>query len=154
MTDRSKPRSKPYSTATRSNLMLDRPTSHGPWPKGEDDPLVADRIADWLRSMRLLEARKRLIREIVEEELLKSIPMTSEPTNYVSHHFEPEVDDLVINNNPKCKHRGSIGRVLAILTMPDDAGKMVKYRCSNSGPHWSKGTVLKKTMDQLCPYER
>jgi hypothetical protein len=153
MTGRRNARSKPYDISTRSNLMLDRPTSHGPWPRGEDEPSVADRITHWLRSMKLLEGRKRMIREIIEDELLTSTMIEQQPPNYVSHSFEPEIGDLVINNNPKCKHRGSIGTVLAIVTMPDDAGKMVRYRCGNSGPHWSKGTVLSKTMDQLCPYE-
>jgi hypothetical protein len=152
MPTKNRSNSKPYQHASRKNLMLDRPTSHGPWPNGEDDPSVADQITNWLQSMRLLESRKNLIKEIIED-VLQTNRMSDDPPNYVSHHFEPIEGDTVINNNPKCKHKGSIGKVLAVITMPEDAGKMVKYRCLNSGPHWSKGAVLKKTMDQLCPYE-
>jgi len=154
MPNRNRSESKPYQRSTRSNLMLDRPTSHGPWPDGEDDPSVADRIASWLQSMRLLESRKRLIREIIEDVLQSERERTIELPNYVSHHFEPKVGDTVINNNPKCKHRGSVGTVLSIDSIPNDAGKLVRYKCKNNGPHWQMGTVLCKTMDQLCPYER
>lgn len=154
MTDKRNIKSKPYKAATKSNLMLDRPTSHGPWPRGDDEYSVVEKITDWLRSMKLIEGRKRMIKEIIEEEVLFSELFDSPPSNYISHSFEPSIGDTIINNNPKCKHLGSIGTVLVILTMPDDGGRMVKYRCNNSGPHWSKGTVLRKTMDQLCPYER
>jgi hypothetical protein len=104
--------------------------------------------------MRLLESRKRLIREIIEDVLQSERERTIELPNYVSHHFEPKVGDTVINNNPKCKHRGSVGTVLSIDSIPNDAGKLVRYKCKNNGPHWQMGTVLCKTMDQLCPYER
>ena len=152
MSAKDRSNSKPYQRSTRSNLMLDRPTSHGPWPRGEDEPSVADRITNWLQSMQLLESRKRLIREIIEDVLHGD--QSEDLLNYVSHHFEPMIGDFVINNNPKCKHRGSIGIVLSIESIPNDAGKIVKYKCQNNGPHWSKGSVLSKTMDQLCPYER
>jgi hypothetical protein len=48
-----------YSLATRKNLHLDKPTSHGGWPEGEYDPPVNDRIYGYLKSM-------GLIREFVE----------------------------------------------------------------------------------------
>ena len=56
-----------YGLATRKNMFLDRPTSHGGWPEGEYDPPVNDRIYNYLHSMGLIqETRLRsLIRAII-----------------------------------------------------------------------------------------
>ena len=67
----------------------------------------------------------------------------------VSHSNEPVVGDQVVNTNPKCKHYGSEGVVLAIKSRDGDAGKTVSYRCTNDGKSWDPGEVLTKTMDQL-----
>lgn len=71
--------------------------------------------------------------------------------NYQSHTFEPVVGDIVVNDNPNCKHKGSVGEVLSIQSLPGDAGKTAKYSCLNSGESWSPGDVLEKTLDQLVP---
>jgi hypothetical protein len=81
---------------------------------------------------------RKLISEMLREE-------------YQSHTFEPVVGDLVVNDNPKCKHRGSLGQVLSIQALPEDQGKTATYRCMNSGPSWESGDVLTKTLDQLVP---
>ena len=70
---------------------------------------------------------------------------------YQSHTFEPVVGDIVANDNPKCKHRGSIGKVLSVQPLPDDQGKTATYKCMNSGDAWDPGDVLTKTLDQLVP---
>lgn len=70
---------------------------------------------------------------------------------YQSHTFEPQVGDKIRNVNPKCKHRGSEGTVTAVKSLPGGKGTTVKYRCENSGEHWTKGDVLEKTLDQLAP---
>jgi hypothetical protein len=44
-----------YGLATRKNMFLDRPTSHGGWPEGEYDPPVNDRIYGYLKSMGLIQ---------------------------------------------------------------------------------------------------
>ena len=46
--------------ANKKNLMLDRPTSHGGWPRGpsrgwSDDKPVSDIIYDYLMDMGLIE---------------------------------------------------------------------------------------------------
>jgi hypothetical protein len=47
-----------YGLATRKNMFLDRPTSHGGWPEGEYDPPVNDRIYGYLKSMGLIQEAK------------------------------------------------------------------------------------------------
>ena len=69
--------------------------------------------------------------------------------NFMSHTDEPVKGDTVVNNNPGCKHYGSKGIVLDIHALPDDAGKVVVYRVTNTGPSFSIDDVLEKTMDQL-----
>ena len=73
------------------------------------------------------------------------------PTNYQSHTFEPGIGDLVVNTNKGCKHQGSEGVVVDIVSLPKDMGKTIGYRCTNDGPEWNRGDVLVKTMDQLSP---
>lgn len=71
--------------------------------------------------------------------------------NYVSHDFEPSLGDTVVNNNKRCKHYGSIGKVTNLKSLPKDSGKLVCYRCQNSGANWEVGDTLEKTLDQLRP---
>ncbi len=70
---------------------------------------------------------------------------------YQSHSFEPKEGDMIVNVNDNCKHRGSEGAVVSVEELPHEQGKVVGYRCTNSGPTWGEGDVLKKTMDQLEP---
>ena len=70
---------------------------------------------------------------------------------YQSHTFEPVVGDIVANDNPNCKHRGSLGRVLSVQPLEDDLGKTATYKCMNSGDSWDVGDELTKTLDQLVP---
>ena len=70
---------------------------------------------------------------------------------YKSHTFEPVIGDQVVNTNPNCKHHGSSGEVVGIYGLPGDVGKVISYVCDNSGPNWSTGDMLEKTMDQLSP---
>lgn len=57
-----------YGLATRKNMFLDRPTSHGGWPEGEYDPPINDRIYNYLKSMGMIQeqALRTLIRAILE----------------------------------------------------------------------------------------
>jgi hypothetical protein len=143
--------SEAFQPSNKKNLMLDRPTSHGPWPEGEDDPLVSDQIYNYLKSMQLCNERlkrkrriiasfKRKIRNIVKEE-------------FQSHTFEPTIGDEVRNTNKNCKHYGSEGVVISVEDLPRDLGKTARYVCTNSGRNWRSGQVLEKTMDQLSPLE-
>lgn len=129
-----------WPKATTKSLRLDRPTSHGGWPEGEYAPSVRDRIRDYLRSMMLLG-------EIADVQIAPT-----KRVNFVSHQFEPKPGELVVNNNESCKHHKSLGFVMSVEPMEDDMGKLVKYCCINSGPHWVVGDTLTKTMDQLGPY--
>jgi len=87
--------------------------------------------------MRLL---RRYIRDILSE-------------TFQSHTFEPVVGDIIINVNPQCKHKGSIGEVLELGSLDDDAGVTASYECLNGGPTWEVGDILEKTLDQLAPYD-
>ena len=87
---------------------------------------------------------------IMEEIALRSLIRKLLKENFVSHSDEPSVGDNIVNNNPKCKHYGSEGVVLSIDSLDGDAGKTVKYWCTNSGENWDVGEVLEKTMDQLA----
>jgi hypothetical protein len=68
-----------------------------------------------------------------------------------SHTLEPAIGDIVANNNPNCKHLGSVGEVLSVQELPNDQGKTVTYECTNSGPNWVSGDILTKTLDQIIP---
>ena len=57
-----------YGLATRKNMFLDRPTSHGGWPEGEYDPPVNDRIYNYLKSMGMIQ--ERVLRNLIREVLL------------------------------------------------------------------------------------
>ena len=85
------------------------------------------------------------------KKLILESQLLIESMGFISHLFEPSVGDAVLNKNKKCKHFGSAGKVLKILSLPKDTGKVVKYKCTNSGKNWNKGDVLSKTMDQLSP---
>lgn len=76
-----------------------------------------------------------------------------ESKTFQSHTWEPVVGDTVVNTNPNCKHKGSIGIVTSIEALDGDAGKTATYCCTNSGENWYKGDFLTKTMDQLSPYQ-
>jgi hypothetical protein len=60
-----------YVLATRKNMFLDRPTSHGGWPEGEYDPPINDRIYGYLKSMGLIQEQmfRMIIRSIVQDEM-------------------------------------------------------------------------------------
>ena len=85
----------------------------------------------------------KLLREYVRK-------LISELT-YQSHTYEPSTGDVVVNVNPKCTHKGSVGKVLKINVLPGDSGKTASYKCLNDGPTWNSGDVLEKTLDQLAP---
>ena len=72
---------------------------------------------------------------------------------YQSHTDDPSPGDMVINVNPKCKHKGSEGVVLRVNDLPEESGKTAEYMCSNSGSEWEVGDILEKTLDQLAPLE-
>ena len=73
---------------------------------------------------------------------------------YTSHGDEPKAGDAVENTNPKCKHFGSKGVVVAVDSLSGGIGKAIRYRCTNSGPTWKEGDVLRKTPDQLDPLSK
>lgn len=72
--------------------------------------------------------------------------------NFQSHTWEPSLGDVIVNTNPNCKHKGSVGIVTVVEALQGDAGKTVTYCCVNSGDNWYKGDFLTKTMDQLSPF--
>mgnify|MGYP003989062453 CR=1 FL=1 len=55
----------------------------------------------------------------------------------------------ILNNNTKCKHFNSTGRVLDINNLNEGMGKYITYEVLNDGPTYKKGDILKKTMDQI-----
>ena len=91
--------------------------------------------------MRITRGNLRtIIREMIED-------------TYQSHTDDPAEGDMVININPKCKHRNSKGVVLRVNDLPEESGKTAEYMCFNDGPTWEPGDVLEKTLDQLAPLE-
>ena len=54
---------------------------------------------------------------------LRKLVSTILEGEFKSHTFEPVVGDMVANDNPKCKHRGSVGEVMSVQALPDDQGK-------------------------------
>ena len=84
-----------------------------------------------------MKAIREYIRFLIENNVL------------VSHSKEPSNGDLVVNNNPGCKHFKSRGVVMSITPIDDDIGKTIKYIVVNKGKSFSPGDVLEKTLDQL-----
>jgi hypothetical protein len=82
-------------------------------------------------------------------EKLKQKSYRKSNNNYISHSKEPITGDLILNNNTKCKHFQSTGKVLDISSLDEGMGKYVTYEVLNDGPTYKKGDILKKTMDQL-----
>ena len=68
---------------------------------------------------------------------------------YLSHDYEPIPGDVVKNTNPGCKHFGSLGVVLSVDRLPEDAGIVAKYMVLNSSDNFKRGQILVKTLDQL-----
>jgi hypothetical protein len=64
-----------------------------------------------------------------------------------------KVGDKVKNINTECAHYGSEGYVQDIEPLPNDMGYVVSYRTTNSGKTWEQNQILRKTKDQLAPYE-
>lgn len=140
-----KNKSYTFDLANKKNLNLDVRSSHGGWPQGEYEPRVNDIIYNWMKDMKLIEIKNR-IRKILREEV-------GYESYYRSHEVEPKVGEIVKNVNPKCKHKGSIGIIVKIQELDDDAGKVAQYCCLNSGKHWRKGQILSKSFDQLYPHD-
>jgi len=60
--------------------------------------------------------------------------------------------DIVKNKNTSCPHHGSMGIVQKMIDIPLK-GTVAVYRVTNSGPTYSPGDVLTKTIDQLEPIQ-
>lgn len=84
--------------------------------------------------------RIQLLRSYIKESMFDSLQ---------SHTEEPSIGDVVKNINPGCKHFKSRGEVIDIKDLDVDAGKVIVYQVFNSGPEFSPGDVLEKTLDQL-----
>lgn len=90
-----------YGLATRKNMFLDRPTSHGGWPAGEYDPPVNDRIYNYLRSMGLMTNEdvryyvRQILSELKTDDELSSdtVPLSTTVVN--SGGFEKLTDEFV-----------------------------------------------------------
>lgn len=82
-------------------------------------------------------------------QLLRSYIKESMFDSFQSHTEEPSIGDVVKNINPGCKHFKSRGEVIDIRDLDVDAGKVIVYQVFNSGPEFSPGDVLEKTLDQL-----
>ena len=103
--------------------------------------------SDHLEKLKKKTAKKNesFIRDCVKSML--------EYKSYQSHTFEPSVGDKVVNTNKKCKHYGSIGIVKRVLKLPEEAGKVAEYKCTNSGKNWQEKDILSKSLDQLSPFK-
>ena len=67
----------------------------------------------------------------------------------MSHSNEPLRGDMIENINPGCTHFGSKGVVRELSSLPNDEGMVAVYVVTNDGDEFSKGDVLRKTIDQL-----
>ncbi len=87
----------------------------------------------------------RLLREFIRSIIIET---------YQSHTHEPEVGDVIVNVNPNCLHKGSVGKVIKINELPGGAGKTASYQCINDGATWDPGDILVKTLDQLASHQK
>lgn len=100
-----------YGLATRKNMFLDRPTSHGGWPEGEYDPPVNDRIYNYLKSMGLMSEShlREYIRnvlletktdqEIEAKDAIQSLKSSSKtlPDDFIQKTLDPIMGNYVTN---------------------------------------------------------
>jgi hypothetical protein len=100
-----------YGLATRKNMFLDRPTSHGGWPEGEYDPPVNDRIYNYLKSMGLMSEShlRKYIRnvlletktdqEIEAKEAISSLKASTKtlPDDFIQKTLDPIMGNYVTN---------------------------------------------------------
>jgi hypothetical protein len=112
----------------------------------KNDPIIAARCSDpWVLSdIALLENYVNSIHGYLmyPKEGFASV-------NNKSFERDFEVGSKVKNVNPSCKHYGSEGSVEAVQDLPNDMGKVIKYKVTNDGETYKKGDVLTKTVDQL-----
>lgn len=112
----------------------------------KSDPTVASRCSDpWaLSDIALLE---NYVNSIHGYLMYPKEGFASITKNGLERDFE--IGSKVRNVNPSCKHYGSEGTVEDVEDLPNDMGKVVKYKVSNDGPNYKKGDILTKTIDQL-----
>lgn len=112
----------------------------------KSDPIVASRCSDpWaLSDIALLE---NYVNSIHGYLMYPKEGFASITKNGLERDFE--IGSKVRNVNPSCKHYGSEGTVEDVEDLPNDMGKVVKYKVSNDGPNYKKGDILTKTIDQL-----
>lgn len=85
-----------------------------------------------------------ILNSIAEQKAIKNKPDTK-----TKAACSIRAGDNVENINPECTHYGSRGLVTKIEALEDDAGYLVSYKTSNSGPTWETDQALTKTADQL-----
>lgn len=115
----------------------------------KSDPMIAARCSDpWLSSdVALLEHYVNSIHGYLMY-----------PKEGFASEGEMEEDDseeqfkngtVVRNINPACMHYGSEGVVESVEDLPNNMGRVIKYKVTNDGPNFKKGDILIKTKDQL-----
>ena len=112
----------------------------------KSDPVIAARCSDpWVLSdIALLE---NYVNSIHGYLMYPKEGFASITKNGLERDFE--IGSKVRNVNPTCKHYGSEGVVEDIQDLPNDMGKVVKYKVTNDGPNYKAGDSLTKTVDQL-----
>jgi hypothetical protein len=112
----------------------------------KSDPVIAARCSDpWaLSDIALLE---NYINSIHGYLMYPKEGFASITKNGLERDFE--IGSKVKNVNPNCKHYGSEGVVEDVEDLPNDMGKVVKYRVTNNGGNFKIGDSLTKTVDQL-----
>jgi hypothetical protein len=112
----------------------------------KSDPVIAARCSDpWaLSDIALLESYVNSIHGYL---MYPKEGFASITKNGLERDFE--IGSKVKNVNPTCKHFGSEGIVEDIEDLPNDMGKVVKYKVTNDSSSYQKGDMLTKTVDQL-----
>ena len=112
----------------------------------KNDPIIAARCSDpWVLSdIALLE---NYVNSIHGYLMYPKEGFASISKNGLERDFE--IGSKVKNVNPNCKHYGSEGVVEEVKDLPDDMGKVVKYKVTNNGGNYKIGDTLTKTIDQL-----
>ena len=112
----------------------------------KSDPVIAARCSDpWVLSdIALLE---NYVNSIHGYLMYPKEGFASITKNGLERDFE--IGSKVKNINPSCKHYGSEGVVEDVEDLPNDMGKVVKYKVTNNGGNFKIGDSLTKTVDQL-----
>lgn len=120
-------------------------------PEVESDPGIKPELVDETNNTTELNKQKEVVNKLKNTNPDESVSVPNGDTTIASFKFK--VGDKVRNTNTSCMHYGSEGLVTDTEALPDHIGCIVGYKTTNAGPNWTVDQYLRKTEDQLTPFD-